>query len=149
MLPRISTAECISLNSNVSTNSFLMFFPVAELASTMKLTEKCDVYSFGVIALEVLMGTHPNELLSSLQSTGGYDQLFSDILDKGLTPPSDQVAEDLVLAASLALICVRENPTSRPTMHQVSREFSVRTYHRQLAHFNRLTLQDVIDIVPN
>ncbi|RZC90489.1 hypothetical protein C5167_029620 [Papaver somniferum] len=28
-----------------------------ELAYTMKVTEKCDVYSFGVIILEVLMGT--------------------------------------------------------------------------------------------
>lgn len=128
---------------------FSCSLPVAELASIMKVTEKCDVYSFGVIALEVLVGKHPNELLSSLQSTGGYDQLLVEILDKRLTPPTGQVVEDLVLAASLALVCVNENPASRPTMHQVSSEFSVRTYHRQLAYFNRLKLQNVIDIVLN
>nr|XP_020170727.1 probable leucine-rich repeat receptor-like protein kinase At1g35710 [Aegilops tauschii subsp. strangulata] len=30
-----------------------------ELSSTMVLTEKCDVYSFSVVALEVLIGKHP------------------------------------------------------------------------------------------
>ncbi|KAK9019255.1 hypothetical protein V6N11_053781 [Hibiscus sabdariffa] len=34
-----------------------------ELAYTMVVTEKCDVYSFGVLALEILMGKHPGELL--------------------------------------------------------------------------------------
>ncbi|THG11015.1 MDIS1-interacting receptor like kinase 2-like [Camellia sinensis] len=39
-----------------------------ELAYTMGVIEKCDVYSFGVLALEVLMGSHPGELISSLKS---------------------------------------------------------------------------------
>ncbi|XP_042479641.1 MDIS1-interacting receptor like kinase 2-like [Macadamia integrifolia] len=30
-----------------------------ELAYTMKVTRKCDVYSFGVLTLEMLMGRHP------------------------------------------------------------------------------------------
>ncbi|KAF6141749.1 hypothetical protein GIB67_027927 [Kingdonia uniflora] len=39
-----------------------------ELAYTMRVTEKCDVYSFGVLALEVLMGKHHAEFISSLTS---------------------------------------------------------------------------------
>ncbi|CAH1413982.1 unnamed protein product [Lactuca virosa] len=33
-----------------------------ELAYTMVATERCDVYSFGIVALEVIMGKHPGEL---------------------------------------------------------------------------------------
>ncbi|CAL5387461.1 unnamed protein product [Camellia sinensis] len=39
-----------------------------ELSYTMVVTEKCDAYSFGVVALETIMGRHPGELLSSLES---------------------------------------------------------------------------------
>ncbi|XP_026397270.1 uncharacterized protein LOC113292602 [Papaver somniferum] len=35
-----------------------------ELAYTMKVTEKGDIYSFGVVIFEVLMGGHPSELIT-------------------------------------------------------------------------------------
>ncbi|MBA0755886.1 hypothetical protein Gogos_021737, partial [Gossypium gossypioides] len=34
-----------------------------ELAYLLVVTEKCDVYSFGVLALEILMEKYPGELL--------------------------------------------------------------------------------------
>ncbi|KAK9047438.1 hypothetical protein V6N11_053282 [Hibiscus sabdariffa] len=40
-----------------------------ELAYTMKVTEKCDVYSFGVFIMEVIMGSHPGDLISTLPSS--------------------------------------------------------------------------------
>lgn len=35
----------------------LVFFFGAELSYTSVVTEKCDVYSFGVLVLEVVMGS--------------------------------------------------------------------------------------------
>nr|AMM42982.1 LRR-RLK [Vernicia montana] len=116
-----------------------------ELASTIKVTEKCDVYSFGVVALEVILGKHPHELLLCLQS-GGYDMLFSYILDKRLAPPTGPIVQELVLAVTLALLCIRENPKSRPTMHQVSSELSAGTILPLLAPLQMLTLQDLMDV---
>ncbi|KAF6141559.1 hypothetical protein GIB67_041036 [Kingdonia uniflora] len=62
-----------------------------ELAYAMRVTEKCDMYSFGVLMLEVLIGKHPGELISSLTSSSspiGQNVLLKDILDGRLSPPT-------------------------------------------------------------
>ncbi|KAE8688971.1 Endomembrane protein 70 protein family [Hibiscus syriacus] len=41
-------------------------YSAPELAYTMKINEKCDVFSFGVVALETLMGRRPGDLISFL-----------------------------------------------------------------------------------
>ncbi|KAF3455562.1 hypothetical protein FNV43_RR00194 [Rhamnella rubrinervis] len=41
-------------------------YAAPELAYTMEVNEKCDVYSFGIVTLEVIMGSHPGDLISSL-----------------------------------------------------------------------------------
>lgn len=72
----------------------------AELAYTMKADEECDVYSFGVLTMEVLTGKHPGDLLSSLSlsaSTSALvlddDQqiLLKDVIDQRLSPPVKEV----------------------------------------------------------
>ncbi|KAL5823470.1 hypothetical protein ACOSQ4_021370 [Xanthoceras sorbifolium] len=91
-----------------------------ELVYTMVVTEKCDVYSFGVVVLETLMGSYPEQLLSSLDQ----NIMLSDVLDKRLSPPEDRtVVQDIVVASSLAFACLRSKPKSRPTMRRVSEEF--------------------------
>ena len=66
----------------------------AELAYTMKATEKCDVYSFGLVVLEVITGKHPvrggepSEEVNILQSIttekhGAWREMYvNDILDR-------------------------------------------------------------------
>ncbi|MBA0766758.1 hypothetical protein Gotri_015770 [Gossypium trilobum] len=98
-----------------------------ELAYTMVVTEKCDVYSFGVLALETLMGKHPGELLVSLSASFSKNIMLSDILDPRLSLPSDRrVAKDIVFAATVAFACLRSNPKFRPTMKCASQEFHSR-----------------------
>ncbi|XP_023905543.2 MDIS1-interacting receptor like kinase 2-like, partial [Quercus suber] len=91
-----------------------------ELAYTMKVTEKSDIYSFGVVALEILMGRHPGELLTSLSSSQSV--MLNEILDKRLPPPNRLVAHDVFLVAAISFACLRAKPKSRPTMKSVSQE---------------------------
>ncbi|KAJ4777516.1 Leucine-rich repeat receptor-like protein kinase family protein [Rhynchospora pubera] len=100
-----------------------------ELAYTMQFTEKCDVYSFGMVALEILMGKHPGDLLSSLPSVSSSlenDLLLKDVLDQRLTPPTGQLVQEVVFLFEVAITCTKEMPEQRPTMQLVAQEISVR-----------------------
>ncbi|XP_022769630.1 probable leucine-rich repeat receptor-like protein kinase At1g35710 [Durio zibethinus] len=121
------TARLLDPDSSNQTMLVGTFGYVApERAYTMIVTEKCDVYNFGVLALETLMGKHPGELLSSLSSpsANSHDIMLSDLLVPRLSPPRNQVvAADIVVAATLALACLDLKPKSRPTMKCVSQVF--------------------------
>ncbi|KAK8278171.1 hypothetical protein V6Z11_D09G023900, partial [Gossypium hirsutum] len=97
-----------------------------ELAYSLVVTQKCDVYSFGVLALEILMGKYPSELLSTLSSSSSHVQNFTlnEILDPRLsTPRSQKMAGDIAFIAFIAFACLRPRPKARPTMKLVSQEF--------------------------
>ncbi|XP_042988832.1 MDIS1-interacting receptor like kinase 2-like [Carya illinoinensis] len=49
-----------------------------ELTYTMVVTEKCDVYNFRVVALEILMGRHPGELLTLLSSLSSQNVMLHE-----------------------------------------------------------------------
>ena len=87
----------------------------------MKVTEKCDVYGFGIVALEILVGRYPQEVLPCLESEE-FGQHFLDFLDKRLAPPKGIAAEVLMLVLRLILKCIHKNPLCRPTMNHVSQE---------------------------
>ncbi|KAI4347941.1 hypothetical protein L6164_008713 [Bauhinia variegata] len=98
-------------------------YAAPEFAYTMEVNKKCDVYSFGVLALEIIMGQHPGDLITSMSSTSStaYNSLLKDVLDQRLPHPSNSDAEKVILIARIAFACLRESPSSRPTMEQVSK----------------------------
>nr|XP_029123243.1 MDIS1-interacting receptor like kinase 2-like [Elaeis guineensis] len=95
-------------------------FSLAELAYTMKVTEKYDVYSFGVVTLEIIIGKHPLEIISAVQSNFGEDILLKDVLDRRIPPPEDQLEREVFSAVLLAISCTDPNPQLRPTMQHAS-----------------------------
>ncbi|KAM3707011.1 hypothetical protein ACJW31_03G192600 [Castanea mollissima] len=118
-----------------------------ELAYTMEINEKCDVFSFGVLALETIMGKHPGDLISSLSSSTitTCDMLLKDVLDQRLSLPINRVSREVLSIAKIAIACLHTIPQSRPTMQQVSQELSTQKPHFPNTLFTT-TLGEVVDL---
>ncbi|XP_072147358.1 leucine-rich repeat receptor protein kinase MSL1 [Setaria viridis] len=113
MEPRISDfglARIISAyDTHVSTNvaGTLGYIP-PEYAMTMKCTAKGDVFSFGVVMLEVLTGRPPT----------GQEGREGELFDPSL-PVSGLWREQMVRVLAIALDCTADEPRNRPTMPDV------------------------------
>ncbi|KAI8032452.1 MDIS1-interacting receptor like kinase 2 [Camellia lanceoleosa] len=111
----------LDLSSNKLSGTYGYIAP--EHAFSMVVTEKSDAYSFGVVALETMMGRHLGELLSSLASQSATNIMLTDVLDPRLPPPTSPVAVgDIALVVTVAFACVGSEPRSRPTMQHVSQQ---------------------------
>ncbi|KAI4353922.1 hypothetical protein L6164_002842 [Bauhinia variegata] len=97
-----------------------------ELAYTLTVTEKCDIYSFGVVALETIMGKHPGELISMLSKPSALEMKLKDVIDQRLgLPILQRETHDVILVTTIALACVQYTPKLRPSMQQVSQQLSI------------------------
>ncbi|KAG5081455.1 hypothetical protein AAZX31_02G252500 [Glycine max] len=122
------TAKILNHNSrNLSSFAGTYGYAAPELAYTMEVNEKCDVFSFGVLCLEIIMGNHPGDLISSMCSPSSRpvtsNLLLKDVLDQRLPLPMMPVAKVVVLIAKVAFACLNERPLSRPTMEDVYNMF--------------------------
>ena len=95
-----------------------------ELAYTLRVTEKCDVFSFGVVTMETLMGKHPRELISSSSNPTTQNMLVKDLLDSRLPLPLGKDAQDISLVINVTLSCLCLKPNLRPSMQQVTEKLS-------------------------
>ncbi|KAL8253115.1 hypothetical protein R6Q59_036808 [Mikania micrantha] len=89
---------------------------------TRKLTDKSDVYSLGVVFLELLTGMHPiihgKNIVREVNIAYRSGMLFSIIDAKMGSYPSECVEK----FATLALKCCQEDTNERPSMAEVVRE---------------------------
>ncbi|KAK1571312.1 hypothetical protein Q3G72_014972 [Acer saccharum] len=121
------TAKLIKLDSSNWTEVAGTYGYIApELAYTMKVTEKCDVYSFGVLTLEVIKGKHPGDLIPSLSSPLTREiMVLKDVLDQRLPIPPPEVQDEVIQMLNIAITCLHANPQSRPSMNMIAPLLSV------------------------
>ncbi|KAG6726898.1 hypothetical protein I3842_02G102800 [Carya illinoinensis] len=146
------TARILKPNSSNWTSYAGTFgYSAPELAYTMESNEKCDVYSFGMVTLEVMMGRHPGSFISSLSSssttTTTQKITLKEVLDQRLSPPGGRVTEEVVTIAKLAFACLNARPQSRPSMQQISHKLSTRSTRAPLSEpLDAITLGKLLDI---
>lgn len=89
----------------------------------MRANEKCDVFNFGVLVLEVIEGKHPGDFLSLLLSlpapAANMNIAGNDLIDSRLPPPLGEVEEKLKSMIEVVFLCLDANPDCRPTMQKV------------------------------
>ncbi|KAG0606088.1 hypothetical protein M758_9G112800 [Ceratodon purpureus] len=89
-----------------------------EYHETGLLTEKSDVYAFGVVLMEILTGQH-HMLIANRVGEAWRQQQFQGLADPRLGDDFDR--NELAGLVELALWCVRWSSVERPFMRQVVR----------------------------
>ncbi|KAL6592434.1 hypothetical protein ACP70R_049487 [Stipagrostis hirtigluma subsp. patula] len=90
-----------------------------EYASEGIFSIKSDVFSFGVLVLEIITGKRNSgsHQCGDFINLIGYDGRWIDLVDASLVPKSHSA--EMTKCIKIALLCVQENATDRPTMAEV------------------------------
>lgn len=113
-------------NSNVIATAGMLGYRAPELSKLKNATVKTDIYSLGVIMLELLTGKSPSE------GTDGQDlpqwvasivkeEWTNEVFDLELMRDASNtnVGDELLNTLKLALHCVDPSPSGRPEAQQV------------------------------
>uniref|UniRef100_A0A0D9XCI7 non-specific serine/threonine protein kinase n=1 Tax=Leersia perrieri TaxID=77586 RepID=A0A0D9XCI7_9ORYZ len=95
-----------------------------EYAYTVRITEKSDIYSFGVVMLELVTGKSP--MSSDLGGKGLGSWVATNVEKNGVESVLDlkiagQFKDEMCGVLKIALLCVKHVPNNRPSMRFVVR----------------------------
>lgn len=92
-----------------------------------RITEKSDVYSYGVVLLEVLTGKHPLDpdlpggahLVKWVRDHLAEKKDPSKLLDPRLDGRTDSIMHEMLQTLAVAFLCVSNKASERPMMKDV------------------------------
>lgn len=98
---------------------------IAEYAYTMRVTMAGNVYSFGVVLLELLTGKpavcEGTELAKLVLRNSAQRDKWDHILDFTVSRTSLVVRKQMLAVLKVAIACVNVSPEARPKMKSVLR----------------------------
>ncbi|XP_065851883.1 probably inactive leucine-rich repeat receptor-like protein kinase IMK2 [Euphorbia lathyris] len=120
-LSRLTTAAA---NTNVIATAGTMGYQAPELSKLKNANTKTDVYSFGVILLELLTGKSPGEPTNGMDlpqwvASIVKEEWTHEVFDLELTRAVNTIGDQLLNTLKLALHCVDPSPSVRPQLQQV------------------------------
>jgi hypothetical protein len=120
-------AKLVESNEAMSTIAGSYGYIAPEYAYTLKVDEKSDIYSFGVVLMELLTGKRPVEpefgeamnIAEWVRSKFRIKDGKEEALDQNVAASSNSVKEEMMLVLRIALVCTSRLPTDRPSMRDV------------------------------
>ena len=113
--------------NTVSSSTNLGFcYQAPEALKVVKPSQKWDIYSYGVILLEMItgrlpivqVGTSEMDLVQWIQLCIEEKKPLSDVLDPYLAEDADQ-EEEIIAVLKIAIACFHSSPDRRPAMRHV------------------------------
>ncbi|CAD5170824.1 unnamed protein product [Musa acuminata subsp. malaccensis] len=113
-------------SSTVIATSGVLGYRAPELSKLKKANTKTDVYSLGVIMLELLTGKSPGEVMNGMDlprwvASTVKEEWTNEVFDLELMRDAEgtTTGDELLNALKLALHCVDPSPAARPEVQQV------------------------------
>lgn len=125
--PRLSDFGLDHLVGPTTTPNRVAGYRAPEVTDPRKVSQKADVYSFGVLLLELLTGKSPTnahlngqgvDLPRWVQSIV-REEWSNEVFDRELDPERN-VDEEMVQFLQLAIDCAAQYPDNRPSMPEVT-----------------------------
>ena len=99
----------------------------AEYAYTLQVDEKSDIYSFGVVLMELISGRRSvesefgdgNSIVDWVRSKIKTKEGTNEVLDQNAGGGCSRVREEMKVLLKIALLCTSRNPPDRPSMRDV------------------------------
>ncbi|XP_077214289.1 putative leucine-rich repeat receptor-like protein kinase IMK3 [Tasmannia lanceolata] len=120
----LSRLMTTAANSNVIATAGALGYRAPELSKLKKASMKTDVYSLGVIILELLTGKSPGEAMNGVDlpqwvASIVKEEWTNEVFDLELMRDASTTGDELLNTLKLALHCVDPSPAARPEIQQV------------------------------
>ncbi|XP_068634392.1 probable leucine-rich repeat receptor-like protein kinase IMK3 [Aristolochia californica] len=120
----LSRLMTTAANSNVIATAGALGYRAPELSKLKKASTKTDIYSLGVIILELLTGKSPGEAMNGVDlpqwvASIVKEEWTNEVFDLELMRDASTTGDELLNTLKLALHCVDPSPAARPEIEQV------------------------------
>ncbi|CAH8353913.1 unnamed protein product [Eruca vesicaria subsp. sativa] len=120
-------AKLIQTDESMSVVAGSYGYIAPEYAYTLQVDKKSDIYSFGVILLEIITGKRSvepefgegNSIVDWVRSKVKTKEDVEEVLDKSRGRSCSIIREEMKQMLRIALLCTSRNPTDRPPMRDV------------------------------
>ncbi|XP_030532951.1 leucine-rich repeat receptor-like protein kinase TDR [Rhodamnia argentea] len=135
-------AKLIQSDESMSVIAGSYGYIAPEYAYTLQVDEKSDIYSYGVVLMEMLSGKRSvepefgegNSIVDWVRLKIKSKDGICDVLDKNTGASCAPVREEMLELLRVALLCTAANPADRPSMRDVVLMLQEACPKRKLLH---------------